>query len=71
MLGQGQLIQAVHDHVLLDFFDLLQLLRQVLIGCLKLEVGLEVHLGLLLEQVGRNHRVHVLPLLLLNFLLAL
>ena len=71
MLGQGQLIKAIHDHVLLDFFYLLQLLWQVLIWCLELEVGLEIHLSLLLEQVCCNHGVHVLLLLLLDFLLAL
>ena len=71
MLGQGKFIKSVHDHVLLDLFNLLQLLRQMLIGCLELEVGLEVHLSLLLEQVCCNHGVHVLSLLLLDFLLAL
>lgn len=43
----------------------------MLIWCLELEVCLEVHLSLLLEQMCCNHGVHVLSLLLLDFLLAL
>ena len=62
VLGGICLIHSVQDHVLLDFIDLLQLLWEMLVRLLVREEGLEVHLGLLLEEVSGDHAVHREPL---------
>lgn len=49
----------------MDLLDLFQLLWQVLVGGVELEIGLKVHLGALLEEVGSDQSIHVHAVLLL------
>lgn len=42
-------IHAVQEHILLDFFDLLELAGQVLVRSLEFEISLKVHFSALLE----------------------
>ena len=69
MLVEGIFVDTVHHHILLDLLKLGQLLRQMLIGSLEREVGLEVHLGTLLQQMAFYHCLHTLSLLLRQLLL--
>jgi len=64
MLRKGHFIETVRDKVLLDFLDLLQLLRQVLIWCSEREISLKVQLGLLLDRVSGDHIFHMLSIAL-------
>ena len=70
VLLNRRLIHAAQDHELLDFLNLLQLGRQMLVRCLELEVGLKVHPGLLLKDMSCDQAIHVdsLSLLLLTAL---
>ena len=64
MLRNFRLVHSAQNHVLLHFFDLHELTRQVLVRGMELKVSFEVHLGSLSDLMSHYEFFHMQTILL-------